>query len=276
MKFYLIVASGKHRGMPIPIEVDLFVIGSDPVCQLRANHPDVGPQHCALVTHGRRVFVRDLGSGKPTLVNNQPLPASEEWPLHKGDLVTAGPLAFKVSYHEKHLSKRDLDEWALRVLDEDTGPKKSALEEIAEAEGRPLDYHNPAAEAAAAMLNKLQAMKGVVRGRLRIAREGDVTIVRVNDVYLVEPAELSLLKKELHDNLNAKSLKVLLDMKNVRRMSSAAVNLFGELSNWLRERGSSLAFCRLRPELAGMLYDLQSVFQFKIFPDKPVALSARW
>jgi anti-anti-sigma regulatory factor len=276
MKFYLIVARGKHRGMPIPIEADLFMIGSGEVCQLRARHPDVGPQHCALVTHGRRVFVRDLGSGKPTLVNDRPLPASEEWPLHKGDLIAVGPLAFRVSFHEKPLTRRDLDEWALRVLDEDTGPKKSALEELAEAEGRPYEYHDPAAEAAAAMLNQLQAMKGVVRGRLRISQEGGVTLVRVNEAYLVEPAELSLLKKELQDNLSGRNLRVLLDLKAVRRMSSAAVSLFGDLSRWLRERGSCLAFCRLRPELAGMLLELESVFHFRVFTDKADALTARW
>jgi anti-anti-sigma regulatory factor len=276
MKFVLIVAKGKHRGMPIPIEVDLFVIGSGSACQLRAQHPDVGPQHCALVTRGRRVFIRDLGSGKPTLVNNEPLPSSEEWPLHKGDLIAAGPLLFKVSFHERPLSKRDLDEWALRMLDEDTGPKKSALEEIAEMEGRPLDRRDPAAEAAAALLDRMQAMKGVVRGRLRISRDGDITVVRVNEAYLVEPAELAHLKKELQDNLAAPNQRVLLDLKSVRRMSSAAVNLFGELSRWLRERGSRLAVCRLRPDLAGMLHDLESVFQFRVYPDKPVALAARW
>lgn len=276
MKFVLVVAKGKHRGMPIPIEVDLFLIGSDPACQLRAHHPEVGRQHCALVTHGRRVFVRDLDSGKPTLVNDQPLPPSEEWPLHKGDLITVGPLAFKVSFHERPLSKRDMDEWALRVLDEDTGPKKSEREELAEAEGRPYEYHDPAAEAAAAMLNQLQARKGVVRGRLRISREGGVTLVRVNEAYLVEPAELSLLKKELQDNLGGRNLKVVLDLKSVRRMSSAAVTAFGDLASWLRERGSCLAFCRLRPELAGMLYDLESVFHFRVFADKPDALSAKW
>ena len=119
-------------------------------------------------------------------------------------------------------------------------------------------------------------MKGVVRGRLRISQEGGVTIVRVNELYLVEPAELSLLKKELYDNLGGKNLKVLLDLKSVRRMSSAAVNLFGELSRGLRERGSCLAFCRLRPDLAGMLYDLESVFHFRVFDDKAVALSAKW
>ena len=28
MKFYLIVAKGKHKGLPIDIKVDLFMIGS--------------------------------------------------------------------------------------------------------------------------------------------------------------------------------------------------------------------------------------------------------
>jgi pSer/pThr/pTyr-binding forkhead associated (FHA) protein/anti-anti-sigma regulatory factor len=276
MKFVLVVAKGKHRGMPIPIEVDLFLIGSDPACQLRAHHPDVGRQHCALVTHGRRVYVRDLGSGQPTHVNDQQLPPSEEWPLHKGDRLTVGPLEFKVSFHERPLTRRDMDEWALRVLDEDTGPKKSLREELAEVEGRPYEYHDPAAEAAAAMLNQLQAMKGVVHGRLRISQESGVTLVRVNEAYLVEPAELSLLKKELQENLGGRDLRVLLDLKTVRRMSAAAVSLFGELSRWLRERGSCLAICRLRPELAGMLYDLESVFHFRVFTDKSDALSARW
>lgn len=276
MKFVLIVAKGKHRGMPIPIEVDLFLIGSDQACQLRAHHPDVGRQHCALVTHGKRVFVRDLDSGKPTLVNGRPMPPSEEWPLHKGDRIAAGPLEFLVSFHEKPLSRRDMDDWALRVLDEDTGPKKTVMQELAEMEGRPYEYRDPAAEAAAAMLSQLQAMKGVVHGRLRISQEAGVTVVRVNETYLVEPAELSMLKKELQDNLGGRNLRVLLDLKTVRRMSAAAVNLFGELARWLRERGSCLAFCRLRPDLAGMLYDLESVFHFRVFNDRTDALSARW
>jgi anti-anti-sigma regulatory factor len=67
-----------------------------------------------------------------------------------------------------------------------------------------------------------------------------------------------------------------LDLKTVRRMSTAAVSLFGDLAGWLRERGSCLAFCRLRPELAGMLYDLESVFHFRVFDDKAAALTARW
>ena len=276
MKFYLIVSRGRHRGMPIPIEIDLFVIGSGPACQLRASHPDLGEQHCALVMRGRRVFVRDLGSGKPTFVNDREVPTSEEWPVHRGDRLAVGPLEFKISYHEKQLSRRDLEEWANRTLDEDTGPKKSAFDEIDDAFAEAHREHDEAAQAAAAIINQLQAQKGVLRGRLRIAREGQITVVRINDVYLVEEAELAHLKKELLENLDVRHLRVLLDFKHVRRMSSAAVKMLGEFSHWLQERGSSLAFCRLRPDLANMLYDLQSVFHFKLFRDKEAAQTGRW
>lgn len=276
MKFYLIVAKGKHRGLPIPINVDLFVIGSAKTCQLRAQHPQMGEQQCALVNRGRKVFVRDLGGGHPTLVNGSELPASEEWPLHKGDTVTAGPLEFVVRFSEKALSQRDLEEWALKALDEDHGPRKSAFEEIEEAMNAGAREYNDAALAAAAILNKASALKGVVRGRLRITRDGGTTIVRINDMYLVEPAELAHLKKELHENLAQNNLRVLLDLKNVRRMSSSAVTLFADLSHWLRQSGGTLALCRVRPELAGLMSDMQNLFNLRVYPDKDKAITARW
>ena len=58
MKFFLIVAKGKKQGMPIPVEVDLFLIGSGPMCQLRAVHDKIGEQHCALVIRDRKkIFI---------------------------------------------------------------------------------------------------------------------------------------------------------------------------------------------------------------------------
>lgn len=276
MRFYLIVAKGKHRGLPIPITVDLFVIGKTPTCQLRTQHPQMGEQHCAFVTRGRKVFVRDLGSGFPTLVNGSELPGSEEWPLHKNDMIAVGPLEFRITFSEKQLSQRDLEEWALKTLDEDHGPRKSAFDEINEAMEAGDREYDSAAAAAAAYLNKASAMKGVVRGRLRIARDGTVTIVRINDVYLVEPAELAHLKKEFQENLAAKNLRVLLDLKNVRRMSSAAVSLFADLSQWLKKSGGTMAVCRARPELASLMGDLQNLFNLRVYPDKEKAVAARW
>ncbi len=276
MKFYLIVSKGKHRGLPIPIHVDLFMIGTEKACQLRAQHPDMGAQQCAMVVRGKKVFIRDLGSGKKTTVNGEEVPSSEEWPLHKNDLVSAGPLEFRITFHERQLSQRDLEEWALKTLDGDTGPKTSAFDEFDNAMSSAAADHDDAASAAGAILGKASALKGVVRGRLRIAREGAITIVRINDIYMVEEAELLHIKKELQDNLNVPNLKVLLDLKNVRRMSSAAVGLFAEFNDWLKKNGGRLALCRLRPELAGMVDDLRNVFNLKVFDDKIKALAGKW
>lgn len=277
MKFYLIVAKGKHQGLPIPIEVDLFLIGTDKLCQLRSNKTEeIGPQHCALVARERKVFVRDMGSGLPTFINGDSLPGHAEWPLHAGDKIRVGPLEFVIQFREKPLSQRDLEEWALRCLDESSGqPRKHVMDELemaAQAKTRRAD----ASSAAAAILDRLNAQRGIVRGRLRIAREGNVTTVRINDVYLVEEAELALINKELHDNLGTSNLRVLLDFKNVRRMSSTAVQMFVDLVRWLRPKGSTLAFCRLRPELKDMMISLQVAESIPIYPDKPSALMATW
>jgi anti-anti-sigma regulatory factor len=275
MKFFLIVTKGKKRGLPIPIEVDLFMIGRTGMCQLRAGHDDIGEQHCAFAVRGEKVFLRDMGSGKATMVNGEVMPPSEEWPLHKGDRVAVGPLEFMINFREKQLNQRDLEEWALKQLDEDSGPKASALEVLAREANMVVEEDN-ASSVANAIIGKLNAAKGVVRGRLRISQEGPITIVRIQDVYLVDDAELVHLKKELHDNLKSPNLRVLLDFKNVRRMSTAAAEMFGEFTQWLRRQGSTLAMCRLRPDLKSMLEGLQSMYTFRMYADKDAAIAERW
>src|SRR5450755_2932361 len=102
MKFYLIVAKGRKKGLPVPIHVDLFLIGSEKMCQLRAKN--LGPKQCAIVTRERKVFIRDMNSDAPTMVNDSLLPPGEEWPLHAGDQIAFGNLQFMIQYQEKPLS----------------------------------------------------------------------------------------------------------------------------------------------------------------------------
>src|SRR4051794_20619653 len=118
MSAYLIVAKGKHKGTSIAVKGDLFVIGSDPVCQLRIDHPRVGGQHRALVTREGKVFVRDLGSGQLTAVNDREVPAGGEWPLHDGDQLVAGPLRATVQIGETPPSQRSAEDWAFQTLEE--------------------------------------------------------------------------------------------------------------------------------------------------------------
>jgi hypothetical protein len=271
-KLYLIVTSGKHQGMPIPIKIDLFMIGADAVCQLRSRLPGISSQHCALVTRDNKVFLRDLNSGQPTMVNNELVPPGEEWPLHAKDRLAIGPLTFMVQFREKPLSQRDLEEWALKCLDsaDSSKPLETLNEEIEKRSETAVN----ASEAAGAILDRLMVKRGVVKGRLRIALDSGVTVCRFNDVYLVEESEIALVKKELTDNLARNNLRVLLDFKNVRRMSSAGIEMVREVYSWLRQWGSSMAVCRLRPELQGCLDTMGIPVQH--FPDKRSAFDARW
>jgi anti-anti-sigma regulatory factor len=272
MKFYLIVASGKKKGMPIPITVDLFMLGSEKMCQLRSDRVGVGPKHCALVNREHKVFVRDMNCGEPTMLNGTMIPPGDEWPCHAGDILDVGPLKFVFQLREKPLSQRDLEEWALRCLDVE------AEREIPEEEdfrGVRKRIDTPA-NAAASILDMLSAKRGTVKGRLRIGHDGDITLVRFNDVYLVEEAEIALLRSELYENLNHANLRVLLDLKNVRRLSTTAVAMIDELCGWLKNWGSTLAMCRVRPELKDILPQLSLNNEIPYFHDKRTAMMSKW
>jgi anti-anti-sigma factor len=275
MKFYLIVAKGKKKGLPIPIKVDLFVIGTDKMCQLRTDLKDVGPEHCALVTRDKKVFIRDWDSGFPTLVNGDLVPPGMERPLHAGDRITISKMQFVIQFQEKSLSQRDLEEWALRCLDVDN--ERESREADDEDDELLSQRFIDASQAAATMFDRLQDMRGIVKGRLRVSHEYGATVIRFNDVNLVEESELSLVKSEVYDNINRPNQRVLLDFKNVRKMSSAAVEMIVELFRNLRQRGSQLALCRLRPDLRRNILETLNVIQpVPHYVDKKAALSDRW
>ncbi|GEM_PF-881865 len=263
---YLIVTKGPKKGMPVPISGDLFLLGSEKMCQLR--NPNLSAKHCALVTRDKKVFLRDLNSGQPTLLNFEVVTPGEEWPLHAGDIFGVGHLEFMVQYREKALSGRDLEEWAARCLDVETD--RNALDEED-------FFHAPtnASEAAGAIVEKLNLQKGFIHGRLRIGVENGVTSVRFNDTKIVDEGEIAMIKMEMCEYLGKSNLRILLDLKNVRRLSSIGVNMLGEFKRWLGPKGSTIAMCRVRSEIQGMLRTLH-VDGFQIFPDKRSAVAGRW
>src|SRR5205807_5747203 len=139
----------------------------------------LGPKHCAIVTRGKKVFIRDMDCGKPTLVNAAMVPPGEEWPLHAGDRIVVEHLEFMIQYREKPLAQRDLEEWAARCLDIDEN-KELGIEE--DEEFRP---PTNASQAAQSMIDKLSQQRGIVKGRLRVGLDQGITTVRFNDRHLV-------------------------------------------------------------------------------------------
>lgn len=281
MKLYLIVAKGKQKGLPIPIKVDLFLMGSDAICQLRSKLPGIAGQHCALVTRDNKVFIKDLEGGE-TFVNGEPMPAGEEWPIHAGDRLGLGPLEFMFQFNERQLSQKDAEEWALKSLDKEASRKgeNDTIDDDPESGVLPPAPRPPenASSAAGALLDKLTAQRGVVKGRLRVTDSGNVKILRFNDTYLVEEAEIAFVKKELLTNMEGRSgpKRYLLDFKNVARMSSAAGEMLKEVRRRVQAMGGSLALCRCRPDLELILETIGFIPDIKHFSSKDDALTGRW
>ncbi|HLJ92085.1 MAG TPA: FHA domain-containing protein [Gemmataceae bacterium] len=95
MKLSLVVLTpGKMEGKSIPITIAQFLIGRDPQCNLRPASALISKRHCALLTRGNRVFVRDFESTNGTRVNDQPVKGEQE--LFDQDQLSVGPLLFRV------------------------------------------------------------------------------------------------------------------------------------------------------------------------------------
>jgi len=261
---YLIVEKGKHRGTSIPVKGDLFLIGSDRVCQLRIDHPRVGGQHCALVTRDGKVFLRDLASGHLTAVNDREVPAGAEWPLHDGDRLLVGPLRAVVQVQETPPSQQSADDWTFKALEE-RGKQRVQADEGDEAAG-----------AAAAILGRMDEQRGEVRGRLRVSIEKGVTVARLLDTQLVDEAAIDLLKRDLSERLPPAPKRVLLDFENVQRMSSMALGVLVGVNRRLKAEGGSLALCHVSRDLLPILEAVGMGKMVPSFPNKQAALAAQW
>src|SRR5438876_473527 len=95
MKLSLMVLStGKAAGQTIPITLPQFIIGRDPQCNLRPASAIISKRHCALLTKGGKVFVRDFDSTNGTFINEKPIKGEAE--LKNEDVLKIGPLSFRV------------------------------------------------------------------------------------------------------------------------------------------------------------------------------------
>jgi predicted component of type VI protein secretion system len=96
MAITLIVMGGAHQGRRIPITVSRFLIGRDPLCNLRPASKEVQWEHCAILPKEEGAVLRDYTSGCGTYLNGRLL-VGGEMQLEDGDVITVGPLSFQVS-----------------------------------------------------------------------------------------------------------------------------------------------------------------------------------
>jgi pSer/pThr/pTyr-binding forkhead associated (FHA) protein len=76
-----------------PLNGAKAIIGRRQDCDLRIPTRDVSRQHCALLTKGKTLQVKDMGSSNGTYVNGKRVAES---PLTAGDQLRVGPVTFIV------------------------------------------------------------------------------------------------------------------------------------------------------------------------------------
>jgi pSer/pThr/pTyr-binding forkhead associated (FHA) protein len=100
MKLSLVVmTAGKSKGQAIPVNLQQFIIGRDPQCNLRPASAAISKRHCAVLIKEGKVFVRDFDSTNGTFLND--VQVKGEVPLKNDDLLRIGPLEFKVAIEVK-------------------------------------------------------------------------------------------------------------------------------------------------------------------------------
>ncbi|MEE2752144.1 MAG: ATP-binding cassette domain-containing protein, partial [Myxococcota bacterium] len=77
-----------------------YILGRGPEATVRLPDPQVALEHVALVRRGRQWEVIDLGSGRPTLLNGEPVRRA---PLNPGDDLRVGPYALSLDQKGRSL-----------------------------------------------------------------------------------------------------------------------------------------------------------------------------
>lgn len=87
------VLAGSNAGKEIPVAVPRFLIGRADECQLRPKSDAISRNHCAVVTAGDDISIRDLNSRNGTYINEERV--SGDRPLKNGDKLRIGKLEFE-------------------------------------------------------------------------------------------------------------------------------------------------------------------------------------
>ncbi|MGD9128100.1 MAG: FHA domain-containing protein [Planctomycetia bacterium] len=126
MDVKLIVVGGKHNGQAIKVKGPKFYIGRAEDCHLRPKSDLISRHHCAILIEDDLLTIRDFGSKNGTILNDEPVYGEED--LENGDVLTIGPLTFKVDVNislggPKKPKVESIEEAAQRTVE--SGSKKS-------------------------------------------------------------------------------------------------------------------------------------------------------
>ncbi len=293
----LLVSSGKAEGKVVDIPGNRFFIGSDPSCQLRPKSPVVGVMHAVIERRDGQVFVRDLGSGAGTILNDRMFRSAESV-ARDGDRLQIGPLQFTFSIGSNRppdapkpepvddLSSSWLFQGAIPGPMDDLAANGSArppalpltaLETTLKSLGRfaepetTEDPPRPRARPSAVVLppEVMHLAYEVIQDVLLLK----ILTPDLNDETTVAPLRAEVQALFDHPHMPR---RVVLNLESVTYLSSRAVGLILAHYQRLERSGGKLRLCHVRPKVMPTLEQMRLPMLIDIYPTVDEALLTSW
>jgi anti-anti-sigma factor len=267
MKLRLVVLSpGKWQGRTIPIARSPFLIGRDKTCQLRPASSMISQRHCALVVRDSRVFVRDLGSTNGTFLNDECI--RDEYELRHGDWLRLGPLDFDVHIETSppvnQATPLPPTRAALRAANEEN----VAAVLLSDQEGTP----GKAADSEGIPVGRTTADLSI-RPPLEWEDLGDAIEVRFTDRKILDDHKILVIGEQLrYLGEGSGHRNVVVNLANVRTMSSAMVDQLVTFARRVKSAGGRLVLCHIDPAIYPVFQHMRVARVFTIRKDAQEAL----
>lgn len=110
--------------------------------------------------------------------------------------------------------------------------------------------------------------------RLKVAKEGDVTVVELTDKKILDEVSIAQIGEQLNAIVaEADGIRLVLDFTNVGHMSSSALSMLITLNKRVRTADGKLVLCNILPPIheAFTITRLNEVFQICSGRDEAVS-----
>jgi anti-anti-sigma factor len=274
IKLSLLVASpGKWQGKVIPINRWPFLIGRDPVCQLRPASSFVSNRHCALHIRQGKAYVRDLGSTNGTFLNDERVDSDRE--LEHGDWLRVGPLDFDVALEVTPAVNQPTPLPPNRggarqiVNDDDVAALLLAVRE------EPMPEPVELSPAGGSVPTGRTATDINIRQPVEWEDIGGAIEVRFTDHKILDIQKILVIGQQLSSLVEQSSeRRILLNLGTVRSMSTAMVEELLAFSNKVRSLRGQLVLCHVHPSIYPVFQHMKLAKVFTIRKDQHEALEA--
>ena len=270
MIYKLIHKSGSKSGEEVTVVAPEFLIGRSPSCHLRLDDELVADRHCRIMIKGDRAIVEDLETTHGTSVNHQLVSSTE---LHDGDRLKLGTARFLVAKLAGSAYSAPVD--------------PIAAQPVAAAPIQPMTIpgitdsvpDSPATQIARHLLDQITHRKIAAPelGHLRLGECEGITLVELlsKGKAIVEDEVVAAIAQELFALIDGGRERIVLNFKNIERISIQAVSAVIDAHRHCVDRGGMLKVCKLRP-LAVEMFQATARKRIEIYSDEWNAIDSDW